>query len=310
MAYNSRTSNKYQKLSKDLELVRDNVVIHGSDVDPLVKIIGEANSLVSAIEYSSEAYDDAQLIYHSADVTFKRVRNTIIGDSSEFDTTAYADGLASFMSKPSTPMNSKDASILAEYGDYANLIKLGEMVYTKLNRPPSTGFMIGPTDVAKKTRKVARQYGFNPENQIRPDGITAEDLQKDSNNETTKMVLEMYQSLKAYQDASEGQPIALFDFILNPQSFAQSVENLFYTSFLVRDGRVALEMDEDGIPVISIVDGSNEENVNEDDELKAARNQVVIDLDYALWKEMCATLGRDEPLIDTRPYYNHEIWRL
>lgn len=34
-------------------------------------------------------------------------------------------------------------------------------------------------------------------------------------------------------------------FIVNPDSFAQTIENIFYYSFLVRDGTAALEMDED-----------------------------------------------------------------
>jgi hypothetical protein len=44
--------------------------------------------------------------------------------------------------------------------------------------------------------------------------------------------------------------INLFKFIVNPHDFAQSVENLFYLSFLIRDGKVALETDENGEPVI------------------------------------------------------------
>ena len=42
----------------------------------------------------------------------------------------------------------------------------------------------------------------------------------------------------------------LFRFITNPDDFAQSVENLFYLSFLIRDGECALEIEEDGEPVI------------------------------------------------------------
>ena len=42
----------------------------------------------------------------------------------------------------------------------------------------------------------------------------------------------------------------LFRFVINPNDFAQSVENLFYLSFLIRDGECALEIEEDGEPVI------------------------------------------------------------
>ena len=42
----------------------------------------------------------------------------------------------------------------------------------------------------------------------------------------------------------------LFRFVINPHDFAQSVENLFYLSFLIRDGECALEIEEDGEPVI------------------------------------------------------------
>ena len=45
-------------------------------------------------------------------------------------------------------------------------------------------------------------------------------------------------------------PVNLFRFVINPNDFAQSVENLFYLSFLIRDGECALEMEEDGEPVI------------------------------------------------------------
>ena len=45
-------------------------------------------------------------------------------------------------------------------------------------------------------------------------------------------------------------PVNLFRFVINPHDFAQSVENLFYLSFLIRDGECALEIEEDGEPVI------------------------------------------------------------
>jgi non-structural maintenance of chromosomes element 4 len=43
--------------------------------------------------------------------------------------------------------------------------------------------------------------------------------------------------------------VNLFKFVVNPNDFAQSVENIFYLSFLIRDAKVAFET-EDGEPVI------------------------------------------------------------
>jgi hypothetical protein len=38
--------------------------------------------------------------------------------------------------------------------------------------------------------------------------------------------------------------IPFFRWFINPHDFGQSVENLFYTSFLVREGKCAIEFDE------------------------------------------------------------------
>jgi non-structural maintenance of chromosomes element 4 len=41
----------------------------------------------------------------------------------------------------------------------------------------------------------------------------------------------------------------LFKFVVNPNDFGQSVENVFYLSFLIKEGVVALEV-KDGEPMI------------------------------------------------------------
>lgn len=52
-------------------------------------------------------------------------------------------------------------------------------------------------------------------------------------------------------EAEGGQEgINLFRFIINPESYTQTVENIFYTSFLVKENRAAIDFDKDDQPII------------------------------------------------------------
>jgi hypothetical protein len=44
--------------------------------------------------------------------------------------------------------------------------------------------------------------------------------------------------------------VHLFDFAINPFDFGQTVENLFYISFLVREGNAQIVKDKDGLPLL------------------------------------------------------------
>lgn len=50
--------------------------------------------------------------------------------------------------------------------------------------------------------------------------------------------------------SEDGNGLSLLKFAINPQSFAQSVENLFHISFLVRDDRMKIEKNREGLPLL------------------------------------------------------------
>jgi hypothetical protein len=92
--------------------------------------------------------------------------------------------------------------------------------------------------------------------------LKEEDISR-SENETTKNVVSVSTLLwryflssksgylqleKVMQDDAEA--INIFKLVINPNDFAQSVENIFYLSFLIRDGKVAFETNEEGEPVV------------------------------------------------------------
>ena len=76
----------------------------------------------------------------------------------------------------------------------------------------------------------------------------------------------------------ENSPINLFEFVINPGSFAQTIENIFYLSFSVRDARAKIEDDANGLPVVSYVDTLTE------DEMVVENQQRVLEMTLAYWR--------------------------
>ena len=73
--------------------------------------------------------------------------------------------------------------------------------------------------------------------------------------------------------------VPLFKFVINPRSFGQTIENIFYLSFSIRDARARLEIDEDGMPIVSAVT----ENLT-DEEIRMENKQCVLELTMPQWE--------------------------
>jgi non-structural maintenance of chromosomes element 4 len=55
---------------------------------------------------------------------------------------------------------------------------------------------------------------------------------------------------RVWQNSEGEAAVSLFDFAINPRSFGQTVENMFYISFLIREGNVKVVEDSDGLPLL------------------------------------------------------------
>jgi hypothetical protein len=47
-----------------------------------------------------------------------------------------------------------------------------------------------------------------------------------------------------------GNGINFLEFVINPNSFGQTVENIFYASFLIKEGAAGMQVDDDGCVII------------------------------------------------------------
>ena len=167
-------------------------------------------------------------------------------------------------------------------GDAFNWEYLGRQACCPYSvRPPMPGFLLGPLSVQKRVRKATqrreRLQKRDPKDAVRPEELQAKDLEQVENSNLTTICTNIRELLlRRYddgprmlqQDANEEMSeeeiralmnkhgvaddggVPLFHFVMNPRSFGQTVENLFYVSFLIKDGYVGVGNDSKGIPTL------------------------------------------------------------
>lgn len=203
-------------------------------------------------------------------------------------------------------------------------------------RPSLPTFLLGPLSVEKKVRtqiqRRARQAQDKNAPESRPEALSKEHLSQTDENGLTAVCKRIHQhllshcrkaekalgqagittreqlhselgrrKLKEVRLTSTGGP-GLFDYVLNPHSFGQSVENMFYVSFLIKEGVVGVGPDEDGLPTLMIsASGSGVADVAAGKRRRdTAKHQAVLALDDATWKKLCRAFEIKEPMIPHR----------
>lgn len=168
-------------------------------------------------------------------------------------------------------------------GDPLNWEYLGRHACLPNNaRPSLPGFLLGPLSLQKRARKaIVRRVALKASNleETRPEVLRAGDIEKSENANLTYLCGMIQRRLKEMstklvnkvEDAvtddmteeeqlalmdqygvSENKNIAFFKFAINPFSFPQTIENMFYISFLIRDGKVGVEIDENDMVFLGL----------------------------------------------------------
>ncbi|KAI0395566.1 hypothetical protein F5Y17DRAFT_456808 [Xylariaceae sp. FL0594] len=223
--------------------------------------------------------------------------------------------------------DSDDEDDIGDDGDMMNWEHLGRFACVpNIRRPAVPGFLLGPLSVEKKVRKVVKRSApFRPDNlrETRPEVLKVEDVQRLEQNDLTAICAKILRRLEEYQDVAQKKVeeaftqgrdteahelmgkyglhttggIDLLKFVVNPKSFGQTVENMFYISFLIRDGRVEVEFDEEGgLPSLQPIPLQESEGRKPG----AQRHQAVFSIDMALWQDIIDAFDITEPIIEHR----------
>lgn len=188
------------------------------------------------------------------------------------------------------PVVAEDEEEEEDAGDGLDWALFGRQACFPFNRrPPTTSFLLGPLSVQKRARATQRRarsqrQPLAPE--TRPQEIREADRQESENSNLSHLVKGIKTHLERHiERAQEGVEqelsqigedevdeedqraacrrfrvdpaptgelaVGLLDFTINPHDFGQTVENLFYVSFLVREGNAMIMKDQDGLPLLS-----------------------------------------------------------
>lgn len=176
-----------------------------------------------------------------------------------------------------------------------NWLKLGALYYSTSRRAIPSDFLYGP--LATERRRIApRQRNIDDTTGMTSSTarqINARDVAADEEQNTSQMVRSVYQT---FTQKKGEQAINFFEFFINPASFSQSVENLFFTSFLIRDGRLKLYKDKNGIPIVQRASSQEAETA------KTAKDKThhIATFDKATWKALIERFGITESFLGHR----------
>ncbi|TEB38361.1 hypothetical protein FA13DRAFT_1726028 [Coprinellus micaceus] len=256
--------------------------------------VKRADVLFDNVKQPQEATLDSHFLLLASNVGAAKAQAMKSGTGT-FDVDDFVAKLVSYMGGKKN-LNEEDIEKHMDGEDMTDVAldwaKIGRKALAKSRRVPAMGFMLGPLSIEQKKRAhTQRQRAEKNNAEVKaPQQLKEEDIQR-SENETVKNVAHLQTLLE------ESGAVNLFKFVINPNDFAQSVENIFYLSFLIRDGKVALETNEEGEPTIYACDAPSDQDYQ--DGLK--KNQIVLEFDMAVWKRAIEVFDITESMIPQRP---------
>ncbi|KAG8627399.1 hypothetical protein KVT40_004882 [Elsinoe batatas] len=309
------------------------------DNDGICKTLEKQNNLFIHVKQTADATTDSRLLVNVSDVAHRKSAQLAMSDGATgIDVDEFVSKFISYGQRGARESNSitisqrrrmnddgeEDESII----DWAYLGARACFPYN--SRPPVPGFLLGPLSVQKRVRAPTQRRARQQDDgraETRPEAFDRDQLpstdtttvrhfcsqiknrltrhsdratqlaEEEASDDTTKE--EFARILRKHRITSHGGP-SLFDFAINPHSFGQTVENLFYISFLIKEGEVGIEVDpddEDGQPALMSREQGGEEDARGSDRTK---HQAVFGIDYKTWQDLIEAYDIKESLIPHR----------
>ncbi|XP_049740175.1 EP300-interacting inhibitor of differentiation 3 [Elephas maximus indicus] len=264
--------------------------------ESLTEALEEANGLFDGVTRTREAALDAQFLVMAADLGKEKSRQ-LRSDVSLFNQAAFCDFLFTFVGV--SGLEEKHDRL--DDGDEGRVRYFWETLQRKAAswtlRAETFHFMLGSFNSepsVPRPRQRRRRVRSVEEKSAMPKKLKRMDL--NNNQETTEREVERILGLlQTYFRMHPNSSVSYFEFVVDPHSFARTVENIFYVSFIIRDGYARISLDQDRLPVLQPV--SNNQMGEEYDSGPSGMKQGIISLSLQDWRNIVATFQISKPMI-------------
>ncbi|PVZ98274.1 hypothetical protein BB558_004031 [Smittium angustum] len=278
-----RLRKSYRKKLEETEQNKMDLIEASTEV--LVEEIRNANKLFKEVKTTYEASLDSRLLLMSAAIGEAKARRMRL-EASGYDVEEYIRAVR----KKLFGKNADQREMAGVIGDWS---KIGKLASMRTKRVPGLDAISGPLNADPPKRRALRKINKKEEDKKAKRTTKVGELNqldfKKQINETTKRVREIHGLLEQIG------LINLFEFVVNPFSFPETVENIFYLSFLIRDGKAFID-DESGQPIIAACEPPDQEAYMQG----LTKKQVVFDIDMETWKKLITVYSIEKSMIPPR----------
>lgn len=280
---------KSKKVLKELrehseQLDQDKVQALDPRSEVLANHFTRASENVNKTKTVDQALLDAQIFYKLSEYS-KRQATQLQTGLKNYDVSSFVDSLALIMRESSNrgEDNAQDDMALEEGDQELDLHSLGRGVWNRYRTFPSVQFMYGNSNIQPrmvKPRKAVKRAKKGT-NVVKPSELTSEDVVQ---TEADRQIRQMKGELQKREELN------FWEFVIDPESYTRSIENVFHSSFLVKDGHAKLDLGVEP-PTISFHDVRNNRSNSQralvaQEEEFAQNAQFIMRFDYKTWLEM------------------------
>ncbi|CAF1209095.1 unnamed protein product [Rotaria sp. Silwood1] len=192
------------------------------------------------------------------------------------------------------------------FGNFHHIVPSCSMMNGRL---PTKLFTNEYQEKQKQRAKPVRQQKLTQEelekSRTRPEEV--KEFNSELGEQTIKQIMHIKRCLVERYKAVDSSPIDYFEFVIDPKSFAKTVENMFHVSFLIKEGFVNLFQDDVNLPALEPTNkamnrmASSSSSTQTDDSSERA-NQMIMSITMDEWEQLIEVYDITEAQI---PPKNH-----